>query len=77
VKVEWRGLVAAILAVGIAGAVIAGLIGTVFNNRSLSLEEETLFAGIVGGMVAALAGYLASKDANGKNGKDKDQDHER
>jgi hypothetical protein len=63
-------MTAVILATGIAVAVIAGLVGTVFNNRSLSIEEETLFAGIIGGIVAALAGFLASKENGNHKGKD-------
>jgi hypothetical protein len=70
--VKYRGseLVAAILAAGIALAIVAICIGVATHEGPISAEESTLIATVLGAAVGAIATYLGT----GRGGGDLDDD---
>ena len=57
-----RGLTALVLAAGIAIAIIAVAVGAAVHEGSVSAEESTLIATVLGAAVGALATYLGTRD---------------
>ena len=59
---EWRGLIAAILAGGLALTLVLGVAGAVFEGRPLGEKGGEVLVGICVALVAAISTYFASRD---------------
>lgn len=58
---DWRGLAAVILATGLTACLFTAALALALNpNRQLTIEESSLIAGVLGGIVGALASYLGA-----------------
>jgi energy-converting hydrogenase Eha subunit A len=66
--IDWRGICAVILAVGLSIAIGANTIIIGLNaNRTLSIEEASLVAGVFGAIIGALASYLGGRPPQDKD----------
>lgn len=60
--IDWAGIAAVILALGVVAAVILGEVFAGLNpSRVVSIEEVASVATVLGAAVGALGGYLAGK----------------
>lgn len=57
---DWRGVVALLLAVGVAGSALALAIGDAVRV-STPAEDATILSTILGASVGAIAGYLGAR----------------
>jgi hypothetical protein len=63
---DWRGLAAVVIVVGVFTVLIIGAVGVVQNpNRAASTEEVATVSAVLGSAIGAVAVYLGTK-ANGK-----------
>ena len=69
-KLEWRGLIAAILAGGLSLTLILAVAGGVWAQRPLGDKGGEVMVAICVAMVAAISTYFAARN-NHKNGETK------
>jgi hypothetical protein len=55
---DWAGIAAVILAAGVAVVLVAGIIEAAFNGRTITVEEATIYAGVLGSIIGAVATYI-------------------
>lgn len=58
---DYRGVVALIIAVSVGGALIVGIGGLAWQGRPLSETGGEALVALGGAMVGALAGYIAGR----------------
>lgn len=58
---EWRGPVAVILAVGVAGAIIILCLGAVLQDQTISTQGAAIIDTALGASVGAVAVYLGGR----------------
>ena len=61
---EWRGLVAIILAAGVAISVVALCMGAVLQDETISAQGAALIETVLGASVGAVATYLGGRGGN-------------
>lgn len=61
---EWRGLIAAILAGGLALTLIIGVSGATWQGRPLGEKGGEVLVGIFVAMAAGVTAYLAARNGN-------------
>lgn len=59
---NWRGLIAAILAGGLALTLVLGVGGAVWQGRALGEKGGEVLVGIFVAMAAAITAYMATKN---------------
>ncbi len=59
---NWHGLIAAILAGGLALALVISISGLIFRDRPITDKGAEVMVAICVAMVAAISTYLASKN---------------
>jgi len=58
--IDWRGIAAAVLAVGVIAAVILGEVyGFLNKDRTVTTEEVASVSTVLGAAVGAVAGYMS------------------
>lgn len=70
---DWRGLIAAILAGGLAFTLVVGVGGAVWQGRALGEKGGEVLIAICVAAVSAISTYLASR-RNNHNGNNKRED---
>lgn len=61
-KLDWRGLIAAIMAAGLAVALVMAIAGLIMEKRQISEKGAEVMVAICVAMVAAISTYLASRN---------------
>jgi hypothetical protein len=56
--VDWRGLAAVILAIGVSLALVVTLVSAVVTKHTISDQESALISGVIGAAIGAVATYL-------------------
>lgn len=68
---DWRGITAAILAVGIFAVILAAdIIAGINDYRQVTAEEVATVSTVLGAAVGAIAVYLGTRKTNGHKGPD-------
>lgn len=65
-KIDWRGLIAAILAFGLSVTLILGVAGGVWANRPIGEKGAEVMIAICVAMIAAISAYFATRNNNHK-----------
>jgi Na+/H+ antiporter NhaA len=55
---DWAGLAAVVLAAGVSLTLVIAICENAFNGHALSVEEASIYAGVIGGIVGALATFI-------------------
>jgi hypothetical protein len=67
--VDWRGVVAAVLAFGIVAVLILIVVTTALNpERTATADEISSAATVLGAAIGAIAVYLGGRNGTGKPG---------
>lgn len=64
--INWRGLIAAILAAGLSLTLVMSIVELLFVDRPMSEKGTEVMVALTVAMVAAISTYLASKNNHEK-----------
>lgn len=65
---DWRGLIAFVLALGVAIALVAGVLSAEITPGSVTPQEGSFFSTLGGAIVGAVATYLGVTHTQSRNG---------
>jgi hypothetical protein len=63
---EWAGLIAFVLAVGIAISMVVSLIGAVLSDTGLSTEKSNLLSTVFGASIGVIGTYIGAHGRGGR-----------
>jgi hypothetical protein len=73
---EWAGLIALILAVGVAVSMVIALAGTMLSNEPISSEKASLLSTLAGASIGVIGTYIGAHGRGGRRAADEERRRE-
>lgn len=67
---EWAGLIALILALGVAVSMVLALAGTMLSNEPISSEKASLLSTLSGAAIGVIGTYIGAHGRQGRRASD-------
>lgn len=67
---EWAGLIALILALGVAVSMVLALAGTMLSNEPISSEKASLLSTLSGAAIGVIGTYIGAHGRGGRRASD-------
>jgi hypothetical protein len=74
---EWAGLIALVLALGVAISMVAALVGTMLTNEPISSEKASLLSTLTGAAIGVVGTYIGAHGRGGRRANDAPGDDRR
>jgi hypothetical protein len=67
---EWAGLIALVLALGVAISMVTALVGTMLSNEPISSEKASLLSTLTGAAIGVIGTYIGAHGRGGRRTSD-------
>jgi hypothetical protein len=70
---EWAGLIALVLALGVAISMVTALVGTMLSDEPISSEKASLLSTLTGAAIGVIGTYIGAHGRGGRRTTDTDR----
>jgi hypothetical protein len=74
---EWAGLIALVLALGVAISMVTALVGTMLSDEPISSEKASLLSTLTGAAIGVIGTYIGAHGRGGRRTSDAPSEDER
>jgi len=74
---EWAGLIALVLALGVAISMVTALVGTMLSQEPISSEKASLLSTLTGAAIGVIGTYIGAHGRGGRRTSDTTSDERR
>jgi hypothetical protein len=67
---EWAGLIALVLALGVAISMVTALVGTMLSDEPISSEKASLLSTLTGAAIGVIGTYIGAHGRGGRRTSD-------